>query len=205
VGAPVPRVELAIAPLQSDGRAASTVTTKPGVVGEIMVRAAHVRDRYLMLWDTTRESMRCEGYHATGDVGQLDAEGRLWVEGRLAHVVTTAAGPVTPVQVEKAAESLDFVRRAGVCGVGPMGTQQVVVVYEDPATFRPGKGETPKPATPERQAAIREAVEAATGIAVTAAFETTTLPTDIRHNSKIERARLGAWATRELAGQRSAL
>ena len=205
VGAPVPRVELAIAPLESDGRAASTVTTEPGVVGEIMVRAAHVRDRYLMLWDTTRESMRCEGYHATGDVGQLDAEGRLWVEGRLAHVVTTAAGPVTPVQIEKAAESLEFVRRAGVCGVGPAGTQQVVVVYEDPATFRPGKGETPKPATPERQAAIREAVEAATGIAVTAAFETTTLPTDIRHNSKIERARLGAWATRELAGQRSAL
>ncbi len=38
---------------------------------------------------------RHPGWHRTGDVGHLDDAGRLWVEGRLAHVVRTADGVVT--------------------------------------------------------------------------------------------------------------
>lgn len=205
VGTPVPRVQLAIAPLLADGTTGEEITTEPGVVGEVLVRAPHVRDRYLHLWRTTDESMRFEGYHATGDVGQLDAEGRLWIEGRLAHVLATAHGPVTPVQVEKAAESLDEVRRAGVAGVGPAGTEQVIVIVERPDSYRAGKPTTPVAASPELQAVVREAVAESTGVEVTAVFETRSLPTDIRHNSKIDRARLAAWAARELAGEKSAL
>ena len=36
------------------------------------------------------------GWHRTGDVGHLDAEGRLWIEGRLVHVITTADGAGHP-------------------------------------------------------------------------------------------------------------
>ena len=205
VGTAVPRAEIAIAPLDDNGRAGNEAVTTPGVTGEILVRAPHVRDRYLMLWGTTRESMRIDGWHATGDVGHLDDQGRLWVEGRLAHVVSSAHGPLTPVQIEQAVESVDGIRRAGVCGVGPEGTQQVIVIAELDATYRAGKPGEPVAADPVLQDDVRRAVRAATGAEVTAVFTTTALPTDIRHNSKIDRARLAAWAEGTLAGKRVTL
>ena len=61
-----------------------------------------------------------------------------WVEGRLAHVVTTAAGVVTPVGPEQRIEQLDEVRLAAVVGVGPAGTQVAVVVVEAPSHGRRG-------------------------------------------------------------------
>ena len=54
------------------------------------------RTGYDALWATEQASSRDPGWHRTGDVGHLDAEGRLWVEGRLAHVITTADGAGHP-------------------------------------------------------------------------------------------------------------
>lgn len=205
VGRPVPRVEIAIAPVDELGRAADHAVTTAGVTGEILVRAAHVRDRYLMLWRTTREAMRIEGYHATGDIGHLDDQGRLWVEGRLAHVIPTAEGVRTPVVIEQAVESVEGVRRAGVCGVGPAGTQQIIAVVEMEEDHRPGRPAQPKPAPHELEDSIRRTVRERTGAEVTAVFTTTTLPTDIRHNSKIDRTRLAAWAEVALSGKKAKL
>ena len=100
-----------------------------------------MKDRYDQLWAVQRGSAREPGRHRTGDVGHLDTEGRLWVEGRLVHVIATAAGPVTPVGIEQRAEAVDGVASAAAVGVGPVGTQQVVVVVvPEPGTAarRPG-------------------------------------------------------------------
>ena len=167
------------------------------------MRAPHVRDRYLMLWRTTRTSMRFDGWHATGDVGHLDAEGRLWVEGRADHVLATAEGLFTPVQVEDAAESVPTVRRAGAAVVGPRGTQQVVVILETQERYRPGKPGRPRPAEPSLQEAVRRAVRDRSGAEVVAVFTTSALPTDIRHNSKIDRAALSRWSEQTLRGERA--
>lgn len=204
VGTPVPRVQVAIAPMDELGATTGEVTTAPGVTGEILVRAPHVRDRYLMLWGTTDIAGRFEGWHATGDVGQLDAEGRLWVEGRAAHVLSTPQGLVTPVRIEEAAESVPTVRRAAAAAVGPAGTQQVVVVLETEEGHRPGRAARPRPADPALQEAVRRAVQRRAGVPVAAVFTTRSLPTDIRHNSKIDRARLSAWADATLRGEAGA-
>ncbi len=203
VGTPVPGVEIAIAPMDEQGTATDDVTTAPGRTGEILVRAAHVRDRYLMLWGTTHRSRRFPTWYATGDVGHLDGAGRLWVEGRAAHVLATAHGLVTPVRVESAAESVPTVRRAGAAAVGPRGTQQVVVVVELEDGYRPGRAGTPRPATPALQEAVRRAVREAAGPEVVSVFTTRCLPTDIRHNSKIDRSALSAWAETALQGKRA--
>ena len=203
VGRPVPRVEIAIAAMDELGRTTGEVTQDPEVRGEILVRAPHVRDRYLMLWRTTRTSMRFEGWHATGDVGRLDADGRLWVEGRAEHVLATADGLFTPVQVEDAAESVPTVRRAGAAVVGPRGTQQVVVVLETEDGYRPGKAGKPRPAAPSLTEAVRRAVRERAGVEVVAVFATRALPTDIRHNSKIDRAALSRWSEQTLRGERA--
>ena len=81
---------------------AGELTDEPGVTGEIWVRAAHLRDRYDALWVTEPGRRAAHpGWHRTGDVGALDDDGRLWVQGRMVHVISTAAGPVTPVGIEQ--------------------------------------------------------------------------------------------------------
>ena len=168
------------------------------MTGEIVVAAPHVRDHYDRLWRTDRASrlgVADPRGHRTGDVGHLDEAGRLWVEGRLQHVVTTPDGVVTPVGPEQRIERVDGVRRAGVTGIGPAGTQQVVAVVEpEPAPRRPGL------ASPS----IASAVRAAAGVPVAAVLVVPVLPTDVRHNSKVDRTRLARWATSVLAGGRTA-
>jgi acyl-CoA synthetase (AMP-forming)/AMP-acid ligase II len=203
VGTPVPRTEVAIAVMDPTGTTTGEITDDAGVTGEILVRAPQVRDRYLMLWGTTHTASRFEGWHATGDVGHLDAEGRLWIEGRAAHVLATAQGLLTPVQVESAAESVPEVRRAGACSVGPAGTAQVVVVLETTDGYRPGKAGSPVPAEDALADAVRAIVAARTGSEVVAVFTTSSLPTDIRHNSKIDRGALATWADAVLAGRKA--
>jgi acyl-coenzyme A synthetase/AMP-(fatty) acid ligase/pimeloyl-ACP methyl ester carboxylesterase len=207
VGRPAPTVQVRVAPLDEAGRASDEFSDAAGVTGEIVVSAPHLKHGYDRLWLTDLASVRGVGdassdgsagrWHRTGDVGHLDEQGRLWVEGRLPHVVTTASGPLTPVAAEQAVESLADVARAAVVGVGPSGTQQVVVICEGvPAVRRPGL------ASAELAASVRAAVHDAVGHRVAAVLVVPVLPTDVRHNSKIDRARLAAWATSVLSGGR---
>jgi acyl-coenzyme A synthetase/AMP-(fatty) acid ligase len=192
VGHPVPGVEIRLSPLAADGSADGALIDQPGVTGEVCVAGAHVKDRYDKLWATERLSSRNPGWHRTGDVGHLDNAGRLWIEGRLVHVITTADGPVTPVGIEQRVESLAEVTLAAVVGVGPAGTQQVVVVIE---TGSDGLADP----------ALTTAVRAAAGRSVAAVLTIRSLPVDIRHASKIDRTRVAGWADRLLAGERGRL
>jgi acyl-coenzyme A synthetase/AMP-(fatty) acid ligase len=101
----LPGVRLGISALDALGRAHGSPLPSVEVTGEICVSAAHVKDRYDRLWATEQASSRDSGWHRTGDVGHLDAAGRLWVEGRLAHVITSAEGPLTPVGAEQRIEA----------------------------------------------------------------------------------------------------
>ena len=83
---------------------------------------------YDRLWATERQSSRNPGWHRTGDVGHVDAAGRLWVEGRLVHVITGPTGPITPVGIEQRVEAVPGVRAAAAVGVGPAGTQQLIMI-----------------------------------------------------------------------------
>lgn len=192
VGRPLPGVEVRISPLDATGGAEGQLTDEPEVTGEICIAAAHVKDRYDRLWAINRRSSRTPGWHRSGDVGHIDVQGRLWVEGRLVHVIVTAYGPVTPVGREQRIEEIPGVRYAAVVGVGPGGTAQVVAVLQlDDAA----DGVL---APPELSAAVRSAVD----VPVAAVLITDALPVDIRHASKIDRARLARWAERVLAGGR---
>lgn len=197
VGTAVAGAEVAVAVLDAHGQPADEPSTAPGRTGEILVRAPHVKDRYDRLWATEQLSTSIPGWHRTGDVGHFDAAGRLWVEGRLGHVLRSAGGPLTPVAAEQAAETVPGIGRAAVVGVGPDGAQVAVVVAETlPAAKQAG------PAAAGLSAQVRQAVLTATGIQVAAVLAVKDLPTDIRHNSKIDRAALAQWATAALDGGR---
>jgi olefin beta-lactone synthetase len=198
VGRPVPGVDVELAPLDADGVPGDERTTAAEVTGEVCVRAAHIKQRYDRLWVTDRAATPAPGWHRTGDVGHFDAERRLWIEGRLVHVIVTADGPVTPVGIERRVESVPGVRRAAVVGVGPRGTAQVVVVVEGADVRRPGLA--PAPLRDAVRAAARDTAGNGPGIA--AVLVVRTLPVDIRHNSKIDRLAVGRWAQRVLDGRR---
>ncbi|MCB7137276.1 alpha/beta fold hydrolase [Cellulosimicrobium marinum] len=196
VGRPVPGAEVLVSALDDDGAATGAPSADPGVLGEVLVRAGHLKERYDRLWltDLAAERDTPPGrWHRTGDVGHLDAQGRLWIEGRLAHVLRTADGPLAPVGPEQHVERVAQVRRAAVVGVGPAGVQQAVSVVETvPDARRPGLATE----------ALTAAVRAASPVPLAAVLVVPRMPTDVRHNSKIDRARLAAWADGVLAGGR---
>lgn len=197
VGRPVHGARVAVIPLAADGTApGSTPVPEAGITGEILVSAPHVKEGYDRLWLTEEASAGVAGWHRTGDVGHFDADGRLWVEGRLAHVVTAPGAVVTPVGAEQAIELLDGIRMAAIVGVGPAGTQAVTAVVETVPPVRKAG-----PAGMELARKVREATHTA-GVSVAAVLVVPALPTDIRHNAKIDRTRLSRWASAVLAGGR---
>ena len=222
VGFAVYGAAVAIAPLLQDGSVADELTHEPGVTGEILVSAPHVKDRYDTLWVTEEQSISTPGWHHTGDVGHLDASGRLWVEGRLAHVLLTSQGVLTPVAAEQSAESLPEVRRAALVAVGPAGTAAPVLVIEASANTAalearqsasglkralldrvPGARRFPiaEGVAPfELSQLVRQKVAEDTGVELAAVLVVHEHPTDIRHNSKSDRSALGEWASKVLAG-----
>ncbi|MEY2847441.1 MAG: hypothetical protein RI885_106 [Actinomycetota bacterium] len=201
VGRPASSVAVAISALDDLGVAVGKPDAAPDVTGEIVVSAPHLFDHYDRLWLTDRASRRGTAHldtsagrwHRTGDVGHLDAAGRLWVEGRLQHVIATASGVVTPVAPEQRIERIHEVGRAAIVGIGPVGTQQVVAVVESSARH-------PRLDSAGLAAAVRSAVQPE--VALAAVIEVPILPTDIRHNSKIDRTRLARWAGGVLSGGR---
>ncbi|WP_022922444.1 alpha/beta fold hydrolase [Ornithinimicrobium pekingense] len=203
VGRPLERVEVGVAPLDAHGIPAEELVTTPGAVGEIVVRGPHVKDRYDRLWTTQRASERPVGWHRTGDVGHLDEHGRLWVEGRLAHVISTPDGPVPPYAVEARVRALPDVADAAVVGVGPEGTQQLVVVLVPTERGGAVARLTGAPRGQARLApgATADAVRRVAGVPVAAVLVRDWLPVDVRHASKVDRGALARWADGVLHGR----
>jgi acyl-coenzyme A synthetase/AMP-(fatty) acid ligase/pimeloyl-ACP methyl ester carboxylesterase len=193
VGRPLAGVDVAIDPLDHHGSPVGTLTDRADVTGEVCIRAEHAKDGYDQLWLTQLRSDEPAGWHRSGDVGHVDPDGRLWIEGRLVHLVTTAHGPVTPVGIEQAVESLPEIRQAAAVGVGPPGTQSVVVVA---VPIHPLRRARLAPAD------LAAAVRALVSDDVAAVLLAPRLPVDTRHNSKIDRTRVAAWAASVLAGGR---
>ena len=195
VGRPLAGVQIALTPI--DERTAA-LSGAPDYTGEIWVSAPHVKAGYDQLWATDQAAAAHPGWHRTGDVGAFDPAGRLWVQGRVAHLIRTAAGPLPPVGIERRVQ--EALAAAGyelsetdvaAVGVGPAGTAQVVLVLAGvPAD--PG----PVLAAPQVAALTR----AAAGVSVAAVLTTGSLPVDPRHQSKIDRVVVAAWAARALAG-----
>jgi acyl-CoA synthetase (AMP-forming)/AMP-acid ligase II len=196
VGFPVPGAEVLVVPMHFDALAGTPDPLPVGTSGEILVRAPWVSDGYLGRWHTERTARPGDGWHRTGDVGTIDADGRLWVDGRLVHVVETIDGPTPPVPLERAVERALVpsgqaqAGRVAAVGVGPTGCQQLVVVIERP--------DRPDALADERTAS---AVRNAAGRPIAAVLSMQRMPVDIRHNAKIDRAAVAVWADALLSGQ----
>jgi long-chain-fatty-acid--CoA ligase ACSBG len=69
--------------------------------GEICFRGRHVMMGYLGAEAKTRETIDEEGWLHSGDIGRIDADGQVYITGRIKELIITAGGEnVAPVPVE---------------------------------------------------------------------------------------------------------
>jgi acyl-CoA synthetase (AMP-forming)/AMP-acid ligase II len=173
-----------------------------GQIGEIIVRGPCVTKAY----DDTHSERAKEAnakskipdasvpegfWHRMGDCGYFDERGRLWFCGRKAHRVETKFGTLHSIPVEAVAEEGRFSRAAFV-GVGERGQQLGVVIFEvDGVKPRLEEDWEAKTLADLKKRIGSEGLHKAL-------LHFGKLPVDRRHNAKLEREALAAWAAGKL-------
>jgi long-chain acyl-CoA synthetase len=121
VGIPVDGVELRI--VHEDDSDAAT-----GEDGEVRVRGANVMRGYWNNPEATAAVLQ-DGWLRTGDVGRLDADGFLWLQGRRSDMIKTGAHRVHPGDIEDAIAELAGVSEVAVVGIDDEVLGQVVKAF----------------------------------------------------------------------------
>jgi long-chain acyl-CoA synthetase len=104
------------------GKPIAGVEVKIAEDGEILVRGDNVTRGYYNAADATRAAFT-DGWFHTGDVGELDAEGRLLIRGRKKEMIVTPEGlNVFPEDVEKVLNEQPGVRESAVVGAPVPGS-----------------------------------------------------------------------------------
>lgn len=197
VGRPMPDVEVRIiriddGPIETIDEATAMAA---GEIGEIIVKGPVVTRRYCTDEQANRLAKIVDGsaiWHRMGDVGRMDADGRLWFCGRKAHRVVTPSGTLFTDPCEAIFNAHPRVFRSALVGVGERPDQRPVMCIELNA----------KDARENLDALTHELLVMGRAHGHTRTIETVLyhgqFPVDIRHNAKIFRERLSEWATEQL-------
>jgi olefin beta-lactone synthetase len=138
-GRPVPEIALHVIqdrwgqPISALSREELRRLTLPlGEPGEIVVSGLHVLRGYLNGKGDEETKFDVDGkrWHRTGDLGYIDAEGRLWLLGRCSAKICDSRGTLYPFAVECAAMKNSTVRLAAVVSIS--GRRILAVECEAP-------------------------------------------------------------------------
>ncbi|MCZ6617625.1 MAG: malonyl-CoA synthase [Gammaproteobacteria bacterium] len=88
-----------------------------GEVGGIEVRGPNVFKGYWRMPKKTAEEIREDGFFITGDMGVMDAEGRVSIVGRAKDMVISGGYNIYPKEVEKLIDEMPGVVESAVIGV----------------------------------------------------------------------------------------
>ncbi len=118
VGPALPGIEIAID------------DTVPG--GEVLTRGSHVMKGYFRNPDETAKVLDDDGWLRTGDLGQIDAEGKLHILGRAKELIIHGGFNVFPPEVEAALNDHPDVVQAAVVGRTKSGDEEVLAFVQVP-------------------------------------------------------------------------
>jgi acyl-CoA synthetase (AMP-forming)/AMP-acid ligase II len=203
LGRPMPRIDVRVIRIDDAPIAAwhDDLVLPPGAVGEIVVRGEMVTRSYFERPDANALAKIPDGdqtWHRMGDLGYFDAEGRLWFCGRKSQRVQLPSGNVFTEPCEAVFCQHPRVARAALVGVVQGGCTRAAIVAQPRADDLP--------LDDERRAALRDELfalarrHAHTREISWIGFHEA-LPLDVRHNSKILREKVAAWAQEQIDGQ----
>lgn len=168
-----------------------------GEIGEIVVQGPVVTREYYHRPEQTALAKISEPasgrfWHRMGDLGYFDDQGRLWFCGRKSHRVITEHGTLYTIPCEAVFNQQAAVFRTALVGVGPRGKSRPIICVE----LRKDVGRL------DPELLTDDFLELAQSRPHTRGIDTFLIhpafPVDVRHNSKIFREKLAAWAARRL-------
>jgi acyl-CoA synthetase (AMP-forming)/AMP-acid ligase II len=166
-----------------------------GEIGEIIATGPSVTREYDGLPEATRAAKITDGartWHRMGDLGSLDASGRLF--GRRAEKVRTAEGELPTESIEPSFRQHPQVFRCALIGIGEAPSQTPALVVEPRAGHFPETEEARKRFIAELRDFAR--IHPQAGRVRHIVFQRG-LPVDVRHNAKIHRLQLAKeWSLR---------
>lgn len=185
VGGPLPGVDVALVHLPEeppplDARGLAPYEVEAGGIGEVMVAGAHVATRYLANPDADRQRKVRDGariWHRTGDVGYRDSSGRLWLVGRTTDAIARGGRLLHPLPLEAEAAGCPGVVRAALIAHRRAPEGELAIELETAGDVTSAMD------------AIRELL-ARRGLEDLPIRRVGRVPTDRRHNSKIDRPQL---------------
>jgi long-chain acyl-CoA synthetase len=137
--------------------------------GEILIRGSNVMVGYRNLPEKTAEAIDAEGWLATGDVGEIDADGYLRIVDRKKELIINASGKnMSPANIENTLKGASPLI-GQVCVIGDARPYNTALIVLDPDylpawTSRHGLAEIPTTELarrPELLAAVQAGVDAA--------------------------------------------
>ncbi|MBI2553296.1 MAG: AMP-binding protein [Candidatus Rokubacteria bacterium] len=113
-----------------------------GREGEILVKSPGLMQGYYNNPELTRQVLLPDGWLRTGDLGIVDAQGYLYITGRIKDVIIIGGENIGPADVEELVDEVAGVRYSAAIGIDSerLGTQRLYVVAEvrDPNTDHEG-------------------------------------------------------------------
>lgn len=110
VGRPLPRVSQRIVDVET-GRDLGVDRD-----GEVRIKGPNLMKGYYKLPEQTASVIDDRGYFRTGDIGRIDADGHLFITGRLKEMLIIAGENVFPRELEEVLNKHPSIKESGVVG-----------------------------------------------------------------------------------------
>lgn len=193
VGAPVAGVKLKVIEAIDAGiQDLAQVRELPAYeIGEVIVSGGNVSRSYLNRPEANASAKIQDGtshWHRLGDVGYLDAQGRLYFCGRKTHVVRMPERNYCSDPVELLFNEHAKVKRSALVAYSKNGAVEPAVVIEPLPQFWPESNESKEILRRELQAVAKASPLTQS---IEKIFFHPSFPVDARHNAKIFRDKLG--------------
>lgn len=176
----------------------------PGEIGEILVRGRQVTRTYYKRPEANLKAKVKHGdtsdghpdfWHRMGDFGYLDAEGKLWFCGRVAHSFEYQNQRLFSVPTEAIFNEHPNISKTALVKVKVKenGYEPALVVQEKPGVKLDHKGKSEL-----KQQLLTLAKTAKHTQVISKFYVAKEFPVDVRHNIKIDRKKLGQEAEEKL-------